>query len=562
VRCVLRPTSTYGTLLAESFHPNLLRDALDRERFFDNLWAETAGSPLLRQTVELEREDLWAGDIPIFTTSPGSDRLYDSRQRLVEGHRHEPSFLLMQQRLRELSHEDLDRQTWFIRAAMTALGGPEAARTRAKESDKVTSITPTSVVDLQAGNGDLLKAAVSIGERLNQSAIHGARGEVTWIGVDMVGDQDPSWELNVAGPNLYGGLSGIGLFLAYLGHISGIQVFRDLARQALTKILHGLDGATEKGKDTMPLGAFTGLGGVIHFLVHGGALWRDQGLLSKAEELAGYLEAIIPADTSLDVIGGCAGLIAVLLGLNKIRPSKSILDLAESCGDHLLRNKVVMPKGVGWITIPGTSQPLTGFSHGTAGIAWALMKLAAATGQWRFREAAIAALDYERSLFSSPHGNWPDLRDFSRKDEMPTYARAWCHGAPGIGLGRLGMLEHYEDPEIHIEIDAALRTTSERPFGTSHCLCHGDLGNLETLLMATQTNDKRECSWLADKMGRLSSEILASGREHGWICGLPLGTETPGLMVGTAGIGYGLLRLAFPGQIPSVLTLAPPCVEI
>ena len=32
----------------------------------------------------------------------------------------------------------------------------------------------------------------------------------------------------------------------------------------------------------------------------------------------------------------------------------------------------------------------------------------------------------------------------------------------------------------------------------------------------------------------------------------------PGLMTGIAGIGYQLLRLAEPGRVPSVLTLAPP----
>jgi lantibiotic modifying enzyme len=29
-------------------------------------------------------------------------------------------------------------------------------------------------------------------------------------------------------------------------------------------------------------------------------------------------------------------------------------------------------------------------------------------------------------------------------------------------------------------------------------------------------------------------------------------------MTGVAGIGYGLLRFAFPDRVPSVLTLAPP----
>jgi hypothetical protein len=34
--------------------------------------------------------------------------------------------------------------------------------------------------------------------------------------------------------------------------------------------------------------------------------------------------------------------------------------------------------------------------------------------------------------------------------------------------------------------------------------------------------------------------------------------ETPGLMIGLAGIGYGLLRLARPNDVPSVLQLAAP----
>jgi hypothetical protein len=52
--------------------------------------------------------------------------------------------------------------------------------------------------------------------------------------------------------------------------------------------------------------------------------------------------------------------------------------------------------------------------------------------------------------------------------------------------------------------------------------------------------------------------ILEGARETGWRCGLPRNTETPGLMMGLAGIGYGLLRLAAPEQVPSVLSLALP----
>ena len=52
--------------------------------------------------------------------------------------------------------------------------------------------------------------------------------------------------------------------------------------------------------------------------------------------------------------------------------------------------------------------------------------------------------------------------------------------------------------------------------------------------------------------------MLASIERDGWLCGTRGGVEAPGLMNGLAGIGYGLLRLAAPERVPSVLALEPP----
>jgi lantibiotic modifying enzyme len=61
---------------------------------------------------------------------------------------------------------------------------------------------------------------------------------------------------------------------------------------------------------------------------------------------------------------------------------------------------------------------------------------------------------------------------------------AWCHGAPGIGLGRLRLLRHLDDPTIRAEIEVALQSTLTAGFGYNHSLCHGDLGNLDLVLEA------------------------------------------------------------------------------
>jgi len=83
VRCLPRPTRAYGMLLAESFHPNLMRDALDRDRLFDRLWVGIEQEPYLTRIIAAERADLLAGDIPLFTTHPDSRALLTSRGETI-----------------------------------------------------------------------------------------------------------------------------------------------------------------------------------------------------------------------------------------------------------------------------------------------------------------------------------------------------------------------------------------------------------------------------------------------------------------------------------------------
>jgi lantibiotic modifying enzyme len=219
-----------------------------------------------------------------------------------------------------------------------------------------------------------------------------------------------------------------------------------------------------------------------------------------------------------------------------------------------------MKHGLGWETSLGETEPLPGFSHGAAGIAWALLELFALTGEERFRTTARAGIEYERSLYSSELGVWLDAYEGKRInriaiDGKKSVVSTWCHGAPGIGLARIRCLDYLAEPTIRDEIETALKITMSNGFGLNHSLCHGDLGNLELLLQASEV--LHESQW-RHQTNRHSSIILDSIDEHGWLCGVPLGVETPGLMTGLAGIGYQLLRVAYPACVPSVLVLAPP----
>jgi lantibiotic modifying enzyme len=192
-------------------------------------------------------------------------------------------------------------------------------------------------------------------------------------------------------------------------------------------------------------------------------------------------------------------------------------------------------------------------------MAWALLELSSVAGEGRFRRTALELIEWERSLFNAEKKNWPDLRESQLPGstegptgkEEPGFRLAWCHGAPGIGLARLRSLPHLDDAKSRAEISVALETTVAQGFGRNQSLCHGDLGNLELVVYASRALDRR---WETEA-NRLAANILESIQEHGWLCGVPLEVETPGLMTGLAGIGYEFLRLADPTRVPSVLAL-------
>jgi lantibiotic modifying enzyme len=252
-----------------------------------------------------------------------------------------------------------------------------------------------------------------------------------------------------------------------------------------------------------------------------------------------------------------------LLSLYAVAPSEATLAVAIQCGDHLIARAKPQHSGIGWST-KLEETPLTGFAHGNAGIALNLLRLAAVSGEERFRQTALAAMEYERSLFSLERRNWPDLRKEFRlqatgeQQEDNSYMVAWCHGAPGIGLARLESLKYMNDEPLQAEIEAALQTTLAHGFGLNHCLCHGDMGNLEFVLGATKLP---RFSHYEEQTQGLTSAILESIEREGRVTGVPMGVETPGLMIGIAGTGYELLRAASPERIPSVLLLAPPCTK-
>jgi type 2 lantibiotic biosynthesis protein LanM len=411
-----------------------------------------------------------------------------------------------------------------------------------------------------------LESAAFLGGRLCRDALWDG-DRCNWLG-DSMEFVDGAWRVvhRALGPDLYGGTTGIALFLATLYQLTDEPLFRFTAQGAIAHALSCVQEFPPAGR----IAFYAGWTGIAYALAAAGDAFDDAALIDKAYELTIAATREAGAGSGLDVIGGAAGAIPALINLQRRGGPDDLLSIAARLGEHLLATARKSDAGWSWNTLEGqTSRDPTGFSHGVAGIAWALLELSAATGSAQFREAAERGFAYERQWFSKEHENWPDFRSIAAPTPdggAPSYAVAWCHGASGIGLSRLRAFELLGDDTMRQEAEAAIRTTTRMLNHVSlapqsdFTLCHGRAGNAELLIYAGDALGDEAARSGAAAVGRQGMEVFRRN-DLPWPCGVPGGGETPNLMLGLAGIGYFYLRLYDPINVPSVLIVRPPTAE-
>ncbi|MEV0119028.1 type 2 lanthipeptide synthetase LanM family protein [Streptomyces sp. NPDC050844] len=548
VRYLHRATYVYGQVLTESFHPDFAHDALDREQSVARLCSGWQGAPHREMIVRSELDALLSGDIPFFQVIPGA------RDLLLDNGRKIPRFLaeapldLVRERLRRLGRDDRERQEWIIGAAFADLCPPDSRRRAPTGSEG------------RRGNAAAIRAALpakalgeaeKIGDRLMRLAsVTGDR--VGWLGTRTVA-ADVS-DIEPVGADLYSGTSGIGLFFRALGRVSGRQRYADFADLVAADVVRRVTSpgaADSPAADGAPaLGAFAPGLSALFLMSHERRLPGPAGSYEAVRDaLLPRLDEAIAHDQQLDVFGGSAGCVLVLLSALAVDDDPRLLATARRAGDHLLARAETTPAGAAWRNESVRSTgPITGLAHGTSGIIMALSRLANLVHDERYRTAAARALDYEAAAFDPDAGNWPDLRDGAAE----RFRSAWCHGAAGLALSRFDLMGVPELRENAVlDVAAALRVTP--PSRGNHSLCHGDLGNLELFLL-TEQHGLSEPGTLDHRL----DACLQSAHRDGWRCGSPDGAEVPGLFTGLAGIGYNLLRLTAPDAVPSALLLHPP----
>lgn len=409
-----------------------------------------------------------------------------------------------------------------------------------------------------------LEIAYRIGIKLCRDAIWSAN-KCNWVGPSME-YLDNTWKTvqRAYGTDLYSGTSGIGYFLSYLYSQTNDKIIKKTAlgcfEQTVNNIHQTLPGAR--------IGFYTGWSGIIRALQNCSSLLNTDAFDKQVASMLDSLNKCDLQESGLDILAGSAGAIPALIA----QPTNNDehIAVAKKIAEYLIQKAYKTDKGWSWNTLDqhsaDASHNLTGFSHGTAGIAWALIELYNVTKEEKYHHAAQKAFEYERAWFDSRYGNWPDLRDNhgnNNKTMASIYGSiAWCHGAPGIGLSRIRTYDLLADETCQKEAQVAVNTTytminqSLQSGHVNFSLCHGIGGNTELLIMAGNSLKNNELTNYGNQVG-IAGINFYSNNSFLWPCGIAGTGEVPGLMLGIAGIGFFYLRLHDPVRIPSILIPIP-----
>ena len=542
-RIVVRSTHIYKVLLSKMLEPNSLRDGADVYIALDaacKLFLNADHRPILWPMIAEERACLLDFNIPLFSTQSQTDALILRVGKTIEKYFREPSGKMLRRRFFLMSRKDLDLQKRYIRCSF----GYFDPRSVSFEGSNVPA--GQSVL----GDDFFLEEAKRIAADIEDHAVRASDGSASWI-TQVYNAEAQVWQVHPIGLFLYDGVCGIALFLAALQKATDSTSYDPLIRATLNVVLKTTSLPLRYHLERESVGAGLGTASLAYCIARIALLRDDKELLGDALSMAARITPkMIANDRRLDLIGGTAGCLLVLRALNAIHSEEWMKELAICCGERLLQAQSVAPNGLrAWKTI--RDQHLAGLSHGAAGIGYALAQLYEWTGDTRFYAAALDAQIYETSLFSEQECNWPNLL-LPLKEGGYDFWNSWCHGAPGIGLGRLGSMPCCQTDESALDVEHAIAKAGQLELTPLDTVCCGNMGRIELLVEASTRLNNAEYLQRAKIIG---SAVVERAKEQGYYsAGVKDGIVVPSFHQGLAGIGYQLLRMANPTAIPSVLT--------
>jgi len=505
-RLLVRDTKTYGAIQDDEAHPDLLRDQIDREWHWDNLWSEVVDRPNLALFIQSELSQLKQGDIPYFSgyidsiSVTGSDGAQINLSSFLD----ESPLDLVKTKLVTLSQEQIENQ---IRIASTSLGLYNKPNlTQPLINPKKEAIVNATAI------GNFIYGRVSLfdGSLWCDTSINPAPNAKNFDPVRVI----------PCDPFLYDGILGIAMFFDDLHRFTDNKNFYSISNDLALSVFNEI----ECNSHYAPSG-FAGLSSII-YVINRSIAKQNSSLSAYESKLSGLvklIEAKTDQEERLDFLLGISGIACALLPYVSRTSSKTGLSILRNlltrltvAGNEILRLKE---------SIAGMDY-LRGFSHGITGISLSLYRLGEFFKVEEVNDLVTKLLLHEYALIKD--GKWTDSHTYG-----DDHLVGWCHGSAGIALALSSMPKIFEENKfINDYYHKAVSNTLLKGVYESKCLCHGTGGNLLCLRKLSSENKM---------ISRLTNQFQVNLLESGFSSMGAAQTMGVGLMTGLTGAGYYLL---------------------
>jgi len=554
LRFIFRSTRIYGMVMKKLINPKYMRTGVERSIETEVLTRAFLHTPAPNPYWSVSKSELRQMeemDIPIFWADSDKVDLKDKLGIISPDHMDNAIYNEVKSQIKKMDENDLGKQIKFIRAALFFKEAEHGSNKNTKKTHDwgLEKILPVN-------EAKLMESAMQIAHILQSEAIFSKDGSCSWMSAGIIGTN--RYRIQPMSMFLYDGIPGVVLFLSALYTVTADPQIKRLVDATIKSLRQVIDNMHQYSvyASVSPIGITSGISSVIYTLLKLSTFLGDPSFIVDAKKISDMVTpSMIENDHLFDITSGSAGCILGMLALYNHSGHSESLEKAILCGEYLLKNITRNSDGrCGWTSTE--KKMLAGFSHGQAGIAYALLKLYEITGNNLYQEAAEQAIKYENTLYSPEHNNWQDLRMVDeQKDNVPYYMSSWCHGAPGIGLSRLASMHISNEPSVNKDIKYAIietRRIANSMTSRDHVCC-GNMGLADILLyFAKKTGEKK----LVEESAELTAKVILAAEKRGHF-NIMLGSKDNianiGFFQGLTGIGYSLLRQAFPDKFPCIL---------
>jgi lantibiotic modifying enzyme len=383
-----------------------------------------------------------------------------------------------------------------------------------------------------------------------------ACGAFDWIAsVAVAADGGLGWtEDGVLFDDLYSGTAGVLLGCAEAEAAGlGTSHVAAGARGRLLALARQGPGAATMPDD----GVFSGWAGVALALRAWSGATGDPAAAEAAAQVTQQIARRVtqaPPDPLryTDVISGDAGLLLALIG----HDSDVAVQAAQILAGRLADAAEPFPDGLHWRMAAGWERIMPGFSHGTAGAAYALAAAGRALHRGDLVDVALRGAEAILAAGDQP-GGWAVPLLIPPRPDRPAVNYGWCHGPAGTARLFVILDEIDPQPRWRHAIDACLGALrdSRLParlypgYWDNLARCCGTAGVGQFLLDRYQaTGDTALLDWTAALAADVAARAQTTAQGVCWsntehTKTPPELAPEPGFMQGAAGIAGWLSRL-------------------